>query len=409
MKRACWLFVFAVACGGTSGTSPLGNSPPNPGTGTPGTAANALAITVDQGPAALAALNEASANVLYATVTVCTPGSTSACQTIDHVQIDTGSVGLRVVSAAMNGAASLPAAKDASGNSLFECVQFVDSYDWGSVVTADITLGTRKLSGVRVQLVGDAAAGKAPANCVQGTALQTVEQFGANGLLGIGSFLQDCGNACAAQPLPGAYYICPGGTCASAAVSLANQIQNPVSQFTADNNGVVLQLPSASSPGATTLSGTMLFGINTQTNNALGSTALMGLDPSGTFTTTFGGTSIPGSFIDSGSNGYFFSSTSIPNCTNAAGFFCPASQVAETATMSFSSGGPRTVSFFVDNAETVFQNDADSAFPGLAGSNGDFNGTSGFDWGLPFFYGRNVFVLFENQTVSGTVGPAVGF
>jgi hypothetical protein len=33
----------------------------------------------------------------------------------------------------------------------------------------------------------------------------------------------------------------------------------------------------------------------------------------------------------------------------------------------------------------------------------------GFDWGLPFFYGRSVFVLFESHTAGAITGPAVGF
>ena len=399
MKRISWL-LLAAACGGTSG----------PGApGSPQSASNALAVTVDQGPAALLAKNQVSANTLYTTVTVCTPGNAGACQTIDHIQVDTGSVGLRIVASALNGAAAPAPVKDSSGNALVECVQFVDSYDWGSVVTADVGLGSRTLAGLRVQLVGDSAAGNAPAGCVQGTPLQTVGQFGANGLLGIGYFHQDCGGACAAQPFPGNYYTCPAGNCSPVAVPLASQLQNPAAQLAADNNGVVIQLPSVASPGAPSLGGTMLFGINTQANNALGGAALMGVDESGTFTTGFQSTAVAGSFIDSGSNAYFFSTRSIPNCTGSAGFFCPPAEVPEAATMTFSSGGTRTVNFIVDNADALFTSDTNAAFPGLAGSNGSFNGTSGFDWGLPFFYGRTVFVLFENQTLGGTAGPAVGF
>jgi len=28
-----------------------------------------------------------------------------------------------------------------------------------------------------------------------------------------------------------------------------------------------------------------------------------------------------------------------------------------------------------------------------------------FDWGMPFFYGRRVFVVMENNTVAGKTGP----
>ena len=45
-----------------------------------------------------AAANEAAVNILYVNVTICAPGSTTNCQTIDHVQVDTGSQGLRILS-----------------------------------------------------------------------------------------------------------------------------------------------------------------------------------------------------------------------------------------------------------------------------------------------------------------------
>src|ERR1700690_4416673 len=54
---------------------------------------NTLAITVDSGPAAA----PGAVNHAYVTVKVCTPGSTVQCATIDHVLLDTGSWGLRLV------------------------------------------------------------------------------------------------------------------------------------------------------------------------------------------------------------------------------------------------------------------------------------------------------------------------
>jgi hypothetical protein len=35
--------------------------------------------------------------------------------------------------------------------------------------------------------------------------------------------------------------------------------------------------------------------------------------------------------------------------------------------------------------------------------------SNSFDWGLPFFYGRNVFVAIEGQTTSAGMGPFVAF
>ena len=68
----------------------------------------------------------------------------------------------------------------------------------------------------------------------------------------------------------------------------------------------------------------------------------------------------------------------------------------------------------MDNADTLFQNHSTyAAFPNLAASNGGLSFLSGtFDWGLPFYLGRPVFVLFENNagpTGSGVTGPALAF
>ena len=67
-------------------------------------------------------------------------------------------------------------------------------------------------------------------------------------------------------------------------------------------------------------------------------------------------------------------------------------------------------SFSVGNANTLFtNNNGDNvAFMELAGPNPPVSGCGGsFDWGLSFFYGRNVFTAIEQQPVTGTsyVGP----
>jgi len=74
---------FLPACGSNGGT-PAGVTPPPP----PGQ--NVQAITVDGGPLG----NYADA--AFVSVQVCVP-VTATCQTIDHVLVDTGSVGFRLL------------------------------------------------------------------------------------------------------------------------------------------------------------------------------------------------------------------------------------------------------------------------------------------------------------------------
>jgi hypothetical protein len=166
---------------------------------------NVEPLIVDGGPRGLPT---PTVNVPYISVRVCLPGTTS-CQTIDHVVVDTGSVGLRLMSSVVT--ISLPALTDASSRPLAECLQFASGTTWGSVVTADLTLPTSDESakGVNVQLIGASSAGRPPAGCT-GTAINTVDKFGANGIIGVGPFVNDCNTAgeCAPGVQSANYYYC---------------------------------------------------------------------------------------------------------------------------------------------------------------------------------------------------------
>lgn len=380
--------------------------------------ANTLPVTVDGGPAALVNAGTPDANTLFASVTLCTPGSTTACQTIDHVQVDTGSIGLQILSSALNGAAA-PMAESTSGGPLFECVQFADGYTWGSMVVADVQIGGRTIASLPVHLIGDAAAGTAPTDCSSGAGPleNTVEAFGANGVLGVGNFLQDCGAGCVSQAVAQLYYTCPSSGCVPTMVPLAQQLTNPVGALAADNNGVVIVLPPVTSTGQTSVSGTLYFGIGTQANNGLGQATFLTVDPSqGSLSTIFNGATLAGSIIDSGSNGYFFNDTALATCSDNTFYFCPVSGGAATsvdlsATLQGINGATSPQTFTIGNADSLFNaSNTLTAYPTLGGPNTSVGGAvAGFDWGLPFFFDRSVYVLFETFTVGGTTGPAIGF
>ncbi len=163
-----------------------------------------------------------------------------------------------------------------------------------------------------------------------------------------------------------------------------------------------MQLPAVSASTAS-VSGSLVFGIGTQSNNALGSAKVFTLDNSGNFTTAYKSKAYPG-FLDTGSNAYFFldsATTGITGCpTQESGFYCPSSPVSVSATNTGANSTSSNVSFTVDNAATLFANATDSVFPTLAGPN-----AGAFDWGLPFFFGRNVFTAIENKSTPGGTGP----
>jgi hypothetical protein len=380
-------FAFLAGCGGGSGSSTL---PPNP---IVTTGNNVAPISVNGGPLG----NYADA--AFISVTVCVPG-TSNCQMIDNILVDTGSSGLRILSSLLT--VGLPA-QNANGNPVFECFPFDSGYTWGPVQTADVEIAGEKASSTPIEAVGTSTA--VPEGCIDFDLppSNNLEELGANGILGVGLFAQDCGSGCPTS----IYYECPASGCVGISQSLALQVPNPVSLFTTDNNGVILELPAVSGGQQPTLNGSLVFGIGTQSNNALGSATVYGADPEfGSFTTSFNGTAYPESFIDSGSNGYYFLSSSvsgIPGCTDEEGFYCPSSTANLSATNEGANGTSGKVSFSIANADTLFSSN-DSAFADLGGEASD-SPPYFFDWGLPFFFGRNVFVAIQGTNAPGGTAP----
>jgi len=409
------VLVLLVACGGGGSN----NTPTPTPTPTP-VVNNTIPVVVDLGPTcsdgSCGATNLTSpvgeADLLFVSVTVCVPG-TSTCQTIDHVQVDTGSSGLRLLASQVS--VALPRRNDASGNPIGNCVRYLDNtYQFGPVASADIQMAGEVASSVPIQLVGASGFPAAPSRCTAGnTPAQTIFDSGAKGILGVGLFRQDCGAGCVSTVNNGSYFSCPSTGCVAAATtSVTDQLQNPVWLFPQDNNGLVITLPSVAAAGQLSASGTMMFGIATQTDNAVGSAKAQAASiRTGNFTTTFNGKAYTNSYIDSGSNGYFFldgATSGITACaanSSAAGFYCPTTvQSLSAITSGPNPAGGATVSttvqFSIDNAVSLFNNKTLAAFGNLGGP------VSGsFDWGLPFFFGRTVFVGIENQSTTLGTGP----
>jgi hypothetical protein len=173
--------------------------------------------------------------------------------------------------------------------------------------------------------------------------------------------------------------------------------------FPQDNNGFVVQLPSVPATGAPTASGSLIFGIGTQADNALGSARVYTTNDVGNFSTVFRGRTYSASFLDTGSNGLFFldsSTIGLPPCPKGdEGFACPVSTVSYTATNRGANGTSADVTFSIANAESLFRT-GNNAFNNLGGPD-----TGQFDWGLPFFLGRTTFIGIEGQSSPGGIGP----
>jgi hypothetical protein len=401
--RGCFgiaLCVGMVSCGGSG--DGLGSSGGGPGTTAP--ANNVVSVTVSGGP------SNNALNVLYTTVTLCLPG-TSTCQTIDNIQVDTGSYGLRILAPVLTLSFQVEALSN--GSALVECTSFVDGYSWGPVAVADVQISGESASSVPVQIIGDSRYPSVPADCSGSAPMEedTVAAFGANGIIGIGPFPSDCGEFCAESvPEPAIYYACSTeSNCTATTVPQASQVPNPVTLFATDNNGSIITLPSAPSAGTTTLTGSLIFGIDTESNNASGTETVVPIATSGNYagfiTTTFNGTSLPESFVDSGSNGYFFTDSSLTPCTDSGftDFYCPSSTASLSGELQLASG-TSTVDFDVASAEQI--NATYFVYPGLGGTNPT---ADSFDWGLPFYFGRRVATAIDGYTTSAGSGPYIAY
>lgn len=412
---------IVAGCGG-GGSS--GASTSNASTGGTGSTGSTLAAgaPVSTTPAVLASNQVAvvvassttstARNIPRVSVTVCAPG-TGNCQTIDDIQVDTGSWGLRLMKDAVNSTvlSALPA-QTVGGNPVAECAGFADGNSWGSVRSADLTIGGETAGSVPIQIVGDlsqSAAGGANNSCGSGTLNNTSSVIAAHGILGIGTAKYDCGATCATTTVNNVYYSCTTGggvtSCTDSTVPLAQQVINPVRKFATDNNGVILNMPAVTSAGSTRASGFLTFGLGTQSNNVVPTSGIQKLttDYFGNVqSASLSGTSVSKAFFDTGSNGLFYTE-GLTWCVLARGFYCPSSSVARTPSVTGFNGTTASIALTIGNAETLF-GDGGYAYNNVGGR---MSGST-FDFGLPFFLGRTFYLNYDPAAggVSGVASAA---
>lgn len=432
------LALLLAACGGGDSTtttvtgSGLNNLGLSPAVATQfSQTANNLRVVVEDGPHGFQL--SANANILYATVTVCIPGGNvlnpGDCTTIDKVQVDTGSVGLRVLASKVK-SLNLPAVQLTSSpnpvTNAWECFPFVIGGLWGQVAVADVVLGRQTATRLPVQVIQDdpSAAIQYTADCYNAAdknILGSAAALGSNGILGIGSTTLDCGVGCVAGNYSNSfiqYYTCPQGAsssaaCGPAAVGANQQIYNPIAALPAAyNNGVVLRMPAVTHPGAATASGELIFGLNTTGNNTVPGSATkvyLGVDPVNNLasylnvTTNHNGKTYRSSYLDTGTNGLFFTDSTLTRC-NGATWYCPSTTLNKIAVISDGDNpGANLVSvnFQIGNVEALFSTN-NTAFSDSAGAAP--TGSASFAWGMPFFYGRNVYLAIWQQAGALT-GP----
>ena len=175
-------------------------------------------------------------------------------------------------------------------------------------------------------------------------------------------------------------------------------------------------LPSVPPAGVTTLTGTIYFGIGTQSNNALTAATVLPVTTSssnrgpGVLTATYNGKALTQSFLDSGSNDYYFIDASLPICTQTFlnVFYCPAAPMMLSPVLTATNNMTGSGAFPLYNPSTTTSGTSNVA-PGLG-----INPTlikpplpfaNSFDFGVPFFFGKSVYTAIEGRNAGGVQGP----
>ncbi|WP_080411742.1 DUF3443 domain-containing protein [Burkholderia ubonensis] len=398
------IFLFLAGCGdSTNSTAPDASTSPSTGGLTPPSpiaSANVVPVIVGIGAAG-------APNIVAVSVRVCVPGSTTQCQTIDNIQVDTQSSGLRIFSTALAPqiASALPVVNVAEGQ-LAECLAFASGYTWGSIRLADLKIGGESAASLPIHIIADLPDATIPASCSENRRSEnTVAAFGANGVLGVAVSPYDCDTDCSADTQR--YYACTGDICSATAVPRAQQIPNPVTRFPVDNNGVILKLDAVPDSGAASVNGTLTFGIGTQSNNALtAAQTVYTTDASGKLPNSLYYGMPVKAFLDSGTSTLSLYDSTLTPCPVSIGatYFCPTTTQVRSVTLVGQKGETGIANFKIANAQTLFDNPSDYAFNDLA-STGE---PGAVNIGLPFFFGRTVYSGID-QTESGGAAPFVAF
>ncbi len=381
--------IILVACGGGSSSSSSSDSDQS-SLPSVNLSANSISINVGAGTAK-------NVNTPYVSVTICQPG-TNICKTVDNILLDTGSTGLRVLASTITSLQLTQVVVNYAP--ILECASFISGDAWGPVKLADVKMSAEVASSIPIQILADPSYSTIPSACGGSQNTQISTTLKTNGILGVGLFIND--NQSYFNCVPTALNNCR----ISLSLSPNLQVQNPVAAFPVNNNGVILKLPSVGATGAKLVTGSLTFGIDTQTNNSSVGSYVIPTNSSGLFTTIFNNTTFNSSFIDSGSNGLYFPSGSLSSvlvdCSSftLSGFYCPAVTQSYMASLTLKNNVLSNVSFSAANAKTLVAN-GNYAYNNITGQIGG----NLFDWGLPFFFGKSVFIGITGRTSSAGIGP----
>lgn len=361
-------------------------------------AANVLPISVGVG------------NKFLVTLKVCVPGG-GLCQMVDKIMLDTGSVGLRIHASALPVLREHFPKQNQMGEILAECALFGNFYTWGSITRADVRFSEREASSLPLQVYEDSALPKVDTT---GCGKQigslrnpdpSIVKF--NGVLGIRGTRLDRQLYLRCQP--------NSNTCFTAALADDKLLPNPLLTLPEDNNGYQIVMPLIPESGATRVTGALVLGLNTQTNNRFtevsGETPkMLALDAQQRFALHIAGASY-GALIDSGTSVNVLPSLNFPSCReNFQLGYCPGSAVQQAIRLA-SASQPSVVfdaSLPIGNALDL-QVTNFPALINIASATPATVNAFGIQalLGAPFFYGRRISFSIDGQPVLVSGGTSL--
>lgn len=358
-------------------------------------------------------MNGDGINTMYISVTLCKDSTGVRCETIDNIILDTGSFGLKINRSALTESfiTTLSKVKLNDDQMIYACNTFGSGYVFASEYYASLNLANSYTNNVVVQIIENSPTAEIPDSCLAKGPFDDFSNFGANGIIGVNPALTLANDSILMykKNIKGIYE--------SLTFAEESQIpilnQNPLTSFKNNNNGFVISIPQVIQNTNTNVIGEMVLGINTAQNNQLtNQTNIVKASESNLSTVCNSAcfysqinnpeSTIPAVF-DSGTNGWVFISNTIPQCIYG---YCPDQPVIWSSMVysyNFASNESYQVTAIITPDETYDGQDLSfSVMPHW----GYYNYNNETLYGSPFFFGKNVYVIFPIKT---NQNPAWGF
>lgn len=336
-------------------------------------------------------------NAPCVSLTIC-DSSNSNCSTVPNVLVDTGSYGLRLFQSVLNTntVSALTQITDNSSNPVGECVSYGDgSQNWGGVYSANIQLASNATaSSVPIQIINSSFQ-TPPAQCYN--ASTSPASFGYNGVLGVGVYVADGGS----------YFSCSSGSCSSYSLPTSKQVSNPIAMLPSNNNGLTISFNDVDSDGDTGVTGLLSFGVNTNDQNTVSTSnqypaSLQGGLP--LFNANFSNNQYY-AFLDTGTNTFSMTNSEISACGSPyTDWFCPSSTTSLQINNINSNGQAVLANVSIANTLDLF-NTGNTAFNNIGTALPNSFGGQYIDYGLPFFFGKTVQIVFNGKSSNNGNGP----